>query len=50
MKTITIDTINTNAFRLLIDLELLQLIRVHNEPTTVTLPMECVSRNKSKMI
>lgn len=39
MQTLTIDIINNKALRLLHDLELLQLIRIHKEePKSTSLP------------
>ena len=50
MQTITIDIINNKALRLLQDLEMLQLIRLHKEKNTaVTSPDEWAAKYKGAM-
>jgi len=49
MQTLTIDIINDKAIRLLEDLELLQLIRVHRENQPSATTTELTSKYKGAM-
>ncbi len=49
MRTVTIDILNNKAVKLLQDLELLQLIRMHREKTHSTAATNWVAKYKGAM-
>lgn len=49
METVTIDILNDNAIKLLEDLELLQLIRMHREKTQSFASINRVAKYKGAM-
>lgn len=49
MQTITIDILNNNAVRLLQDLELLKLIRMHKEKTQPATQTNWIAKYKGAM-
>ncbi len=49
MKTITIDIINSKAIKLLQDLEMLQLIRMHKEKTPPEASINWTAKYKGSM-
>ncbi len=49
IQTVTVDIINSNAMRLLNDLELLQLIRIRKETETSDTVVDWINKYKGKM-